>query len=225
MDASFWNDCFGAPTSDFVYGTAPNKFIEREARRLPQGASVLALGAGEGRNAVFLAGQGFDVTALDYSEAGLIKTRHLATERGVRVETVQADVTSWTPKRVWDAVVIAFLHLPAPHRPALYQSIQQALRPGGLLIAEWFHPRQRAEGYESGGPPAKSMMIGPEELKKHFAPASGEALLCEVTEQALNEGTHHQGPAAVTHFIWQREESTAATGASSTSSENARQAR
>jgi SAM-dependent methyltransferase len=199
MNPSFWNERFAA--DEWVYGAAPNAFIADQAARLPEGAAVIELGAGEGRNAVFLAEQGFDVTALDYSAEGLRKTRTLADERGVSVDTIRADVMEWAPERTWDAVVIAFLHLPPEARPALHRRIRQILRPGGVLIAEWFRPEQVTEGYSSGGPPRAEMMLTPDELRADF-PEAGIQLL-ESVETELSEGPHHQGPAAVVRFVWQ----------------------
>lgn len=200
MGAEFWNDRYRSEA--FVYGTAPNRFVQQQVHRLPAEGEVLALGAGEGRNAVFLAEQGFDVTALDYAAEGLRKLRALAAERGVSVETVQADVRAWTPSQTWDGVVTTFLHLPAGARPALYRTMQKALRPGGVLLAEWFRPEQITEGYESGGPPAVDMMVTADELRAHF-PAGG-ILMLRAVEAHLDEGAHHSGPAAVVQCVWQR---------------------
>ena len=199
MGAEFWNDRYRSEA--FVYGTAPNRFVRQQVDRLPAEGEVLALGAGEGRNAVFLAEQGFDVRALDYAAEGLRKLRALAAERGVSVQTVQADVTAWTPSRTWDGVVTTFLHLPSEARPALYRTIQKALRPGGVLIAEWFRPEQITGGYESGGPPSVGMMVTADELRTHF-PVDG-ILMLRTVEAPLDEGPHHRGPAAVVRLIWQ----------------------
>lgn len=200
MGAEFWNDRY--KTDAYVYGTAPNRFVQEHVDRWDDGESVLVLGAGEGRNAVFLAEQGLDVTALDYAAEGLRKLQALADGRGVPVQTIQADVTTWTPARQWDGVVCTFLHLPATARPGLYRIMQTALRPGGVLVAEWFRPEQITEGYESGGPPAVDMMVTEDELRSHFDAAGVRVL--RAAETVLDEGVHHRGPAAVVRFVWQR---------------------
>jgi SAM-dependent methyltransferase len=200
MSATFWNDRFRSDT--YVYGTAPNRFVRAQVNRWSEDASVLELGAGEGRNAIFLAEQGRDVTALDYAEEGLRKLKQLAEARGVSVDTVQADVTTWTPDRQWDGVVNTFLHLPPAERPALYQTMQAALRPGGVLVAEWFRPEQITGGYDSGGPPTVEMMVTEDELRTHF-PEKGVQLLRAV-ETTLDEGPYHRGPAAVVRLVWKR---------------------
>lgn len=196
--AEFWNDRFAK--EEYVYGEAPNVFVETAADRwLPENAEVLVLGAGEGRNAVHLARQGHTVTALDYAAEGLRKTERLAAEAGVDVETIQADVRTWTPERTWDAVVTTFLHLPADERPTLYRLIQHCLRPGGVLVAEWFRPEQRTEGYTSGGPPAPAMMVTADELRTHFD--AGEIEQLDADEPVLKEGMH-RGPAATVRLVW-----------------------
>lgn len=196
--STFWDDRFSDDT--YVYGVQPNQFIEEAVDTwLPASGDVLALGAGEGRNAVYLARQGHTVTAVDYSAEGLRKTRRLAGEWDVSVDTIQADVRDWTPDRAWDAVVVTFLHLPVPDRPPLYRLIRRLLRPDGLLVAEWFRPEQRTEGYTSGGPPDPDMMVTPEELRTHFA-AEGIVHL-EEAEPMLEEGMH-RGAAATVRFVW-----------------------
>ena len=200
MSATFWNDRFQSDA--YVYGTAPNHFVRDQVGRWPAGASVLELGAGEGRNAVFLAEQDLAVTALDYATEGLRKLDQLADTRGVSVNTVHADVTAWMPNRTWDGVVSTFLHLPPEDRPKLYQTLQAALKPGGIIVAEWFRPEQVTGGYDSGGPPSVDMMVTEDELRAHF-PGEGVQLLRSV-ETSLDEGPHHRGPAAVVRLVWER---------------------
>lgn len=198
--AAFWDARFESEV--YTYGVRPNAFITEEAGRIPAGAEVLDLGSGEGRNAVWLAEQGFRVTALDYAEAGLGKTGALAAKRGVAVETILADAAYWMPERRWDAVVCTFLHLRLGERLRLYTAMQAALRPGGLLLAEWFRPEQRTDGYTSGGPPTLDLLTKPRELLQHFI--WGEILRCESAEVTLNEGPFHQGPAATVRFIFRK---------------------
>ncbi|MFO8099788.1 MAG: class I SAM-dependent methyltransferase [Salinibacter sp.] len=198
--ANFWNDRFAA--EEYIYGTPPNAFVRRAAETwLSDPQDVLALGAGEGRNAVFLAQQGHAVTALDYAAEGLRKTARLAAEANVDLNTLRADVREWVPDRTWDAVVTTFLHLSPAERPALYDLIRQCLPPGGHLVAEWFRPEQRTEGYTSGGPPDADMMVTPDELRRHFSGDGIEHL--EVAEPTLDEGMH-QGPGATVRFVWRR---------------------
>lgn len=198
--ATFWDDRFD--TDEYVYGAQPNAFVASAAGTwLEESCEVLDLGVGEGRNAVYLAQQGHTVTAVDYSAQGLRKTRRLADEKGVSVDTIEADVREWAPERDWDAIVVTFLHLLPDERPPLYHWLQEHLRPGGILIAEWFRPEQRTEGYTSGGPPDPEMMVTADELREHFQEAGIEQL--GSAEPTLEEGMH-QGPAATVQFVWRR---------------------
>lgn len=196
--ADFWNDRFSA--DQYIYGVEPNDFVKTAAAHwLSEPQAVLDLGVGEGRNAVHLAQQGHTVTAVDYSVEGLRKTERLAKQTGVNVETIQADVRDWSPNRTWDAIIVTFLHLAPNERSELYTLLRRCLRPGGPLIAEWFRPEQRTEGYTSGGPPDVDMMVTPEELREHFDDAGIEELT--VAEPMLDEGMH-EGPGATVQFVW-----------------------
>jgi SAM-dependent methyltransferase len=199
--AAFWNDRFGDDA--YVYGTAPNAWVADAAPTfLATPTDVLDLGAGEGRNAVFLAEQGHRVTAADYSEAGLRKTQELAEKQNVRVEAMHVDVATWTPQRTWGGIVVTFLHGPDAWRAHLYALLHDSLAPGGCLIAEWFRPEQRTKGYTSGGPPRADMMVTADELRTHFDASGIERL--DVATPTLNEGPHHRGPAATVRFVWRK---------------------
>lgn len=194
-DARF--DCAG-----FTYGARPNQFVAEMASQIPAGAEVVDLGSGEGRNAVWLAEQGFAVTAIDFAASGLAKTQALARQRGVSVETARADLGFWRPERQWDAAVCTYLHLRVGERLHFYTAVQAALRPGGLFIAEWFRPEQRTQGHTSGGPPTVDLLIDPAELEQHFR--WGTVHRCEAVDVTLAEGSFHLGPAAVVRFVFER---------------------
>lgn len=198
--ARTWNKRFSG--SAFIYGTEPNAFLVTQAALVPPHADVVELGAGEGRNAVWLAQQGHRVTVVDYATEGLAKATRLARERGVTLDPIEADVTAWQPDRTWDAVVATYLHLPPPDRPTLYRLVQRILKPGGVFIAEWFRPEQITGGYKSGGPPSAEYMVTAEELAAHFS--SDGILVLEEVETELQEGTHHRGPAAVVRIVWRK---------------------
>jgi len=202
MDPSFWNSRFDR--DHFVYGTAPNHFVATQRDRLSPGTTVLDLAGGEGRNAVYLAAHGCEVTLLDYSATALQKAERLAEEQDTSIDTIHADLTTWTPGRTWQALTATYVHLPVQWQPRLYTLMQEALAPGGTLIAEWFRPEQRTDGYTSGGPPNVDMMVTAQELRDAF-PAEG---IEELTEPivSLSEGPGHSGEAAVVRLIWTKPE-------------------
>mgnify|MGYP001027100547 CR=1 FL=1 len=98
---SFWNTRF--QDENYIYGTEPNAFLSESQKKLQLSGDALAIAEGEGRNAVFLAEQGMNVTAWDYAESGLRKTEKLAASRDVTVKTELVDLNeaSWTKDR-WD---------------------------------------------------------------------------------------------------------------------------
>lgn len=197
---SFWDQQFAA--EGFKYGTAPNAFLTTQVSRLAPGAEVLVPGDGEGRNGVWLAQQGFQVTAVDSSAVGLNKAGALAAERGVRLNTVCADLSTWAPEPASvDAVVLVYLHLPPSLRADVHAKLAQALRPGAWWIMEAFHPQQLQ--HSSGGPKDEAMLYTPEMISADLAPWLGpqEAITVSTT---LDEGPGHQGLAQVTRWVGQR---------------------
>ena len=95
MDATSWNDRYR--TEDLIWRAEPNRFLVEEVVGLSPGRA-LDVACGEGRNAVWLASHGWRTTGVDFSVEGLAKARRVAAERGVVVEWIEADVTSWLPR-------------------------------------------------------------------------------------------------------------------------------
>jgi SAM-dependent methyltransferase len=201
-NAEFWNERYDDDA--YIYGTAPNAFLAEaaEAHFPAPPATVYDLGAGEGRTAVFLATRGYDVTAVDASGVGLRKAHALAARHSVRIDAQEADLTTWAPEEEKDAVVCSFLHFAPADRPRLYRMMQAAVRPGGIVAAEWFRPEQRTQNRPSGGPPSVDLMITADELREHF-PEDGIVYL-EDAQPVLSEGEHHKGPAETVRLVWQR---------------------
>ena len=156
MEKAFWETRYAEP--GFAYGTEPNAFMVSQQQRFVSGQKVLLIGEGEGRNAVWLAKQGLQVTAVDQSETGLAKARALAEQNGVSLTTLCADLTTWTwPRAEFDFVLSIFVHFPPEVRRRIHHACLEALKPGGSLIMEAFTPEQLA--YASGGPPRKEMLF------------------------------------------------------------------
>jgi 2-polyprenyl-3-methyl-5-hydroxy-6-metoxy-1,4-benzoquinol methylase len=197
MVMNFWDQNFSI--DGYKYGTAPNAFLVEQQQRFQPGSAVLVPGDGEGRNGVWLAQQGHRVTAMDGSAVGLHKAQALATERGVAVQTVLGDLADWTPEPCsFDAVVLVFVHLPPAVRVGAHRRLAAALRPGGWLLLEGFHPQQLQ--HRSGGPKDPAMLFTPELLRDDFARLLEEELAWE-GEVALDEGPGHQGLAHTTRWL------------------------
>lgn len=196
---SVWNERYAGEA--FAFGTEPNAWLASVADRLKPGSRILALGEGEGRNAVWLAQQGHRVEAVDASAVGLAKARRLAEERGVTLTTTVADLAEYRPEvAAYDAVILVFLHLPPALRAAVHGLAEAALVPGGLVVLQAFTPRQLA--FTSGGPRQAELLYDAELLRGDFRGITWEALREEELE--LEEGPLHRGRAAVVGGLGRR---------------------
>lgn len=199
MKNDFWNQRFSEP--GHAYGTEPNAFLASNKQYLKPGMKALAVADGEGRNGVWLVGQGVDVLSVDASEVGLRKTRELAQGRGLTIHTELADLTRWAwPKNAFDIVAAIFIHFPPEHRARMHEKMRQTLKPGGVLIMEAFTPEQLK--YKSGGPQVKEMLYTAEMLRTDFR--ADEILLLEERLTDLNEGPYHRGLASVVRLVLRR---------------------
>jgi SAM-dependent methyltransferase len=198
---AFWNERYAG--ADYAYGTAPNEFLVSCLAKLPPRGRVLCLADGEGRNGVWLAQQGFDVTSVDIADAGLRKARALADHAGVTLATVQADVTGFDlGNAAWDAIVSIFLHLPAPARRALHARCAAALKPGGVFVFEAYTPEQVA--YASGGPVKEpALLVTLAEVATEFPGCRVEHRFSG--ERRVVEGTLHHGVAHVAQLVARRD--------------------
>lgn len=182
---------------DFVYGTSPNDFLQSQVDRLPMGR-ILCLAEGEGRNAVFLAEQGFDVTAVDQSSVGLAKAQTLATERGVDITTIVADLAdAHIEPKAWDGIVSIFAHMPPEARRHLHREVVSGLRSGGVFLLEAYRPEQLQ--YGTGGPPTAEMMMDLNELRGELAGLEFDYAVDTVRD--IHEGRLHSGQGAVVQVV------------------------
>ncbi len=198
-DSAAWDARYAAQPG--MFGQAPNRFLESWAPRLPRGGRALALGDGEGRNGAWLAGQGLEVLALDWSATGLRRAAALAAARGVALATETTDLTRWNwPDARFDVIAWIFLHLPPADRAAVVAGALRALAPGGLLLLECFSPAQ--QGRASGGPRDPSLLWTRTIAEACFA--NLDMLECLEGTVRLDEGPKHQGPAEVLRGAWRR---------------------
>lgn len=151
MDAQAWDERYAA--SELVWSREPNATVAAECAELAPGRA-LDLGAGEGRNAIWLAGRGWDATAVDYSQVALDKGRRLAGDLPVTWEC--ADATRWSGTG-FDLAVVAYLQLPAEGRRAAARNAVSALRPGGTLVWLAHDSTNLAEG--TGGPQDATVLM------------------------------------------------------------------
>ena len=196
LTPKFWDDRYSA--AQYLYGTEPSEFLAEHCLALPAGGEILCLADGEGRNGVFLAKKGMRVTGVDSSAVGLAKAERLAAQRGVPFTAVVADLSVWELGEArWDGVVSIWAHLPAPIRASLHPRLARALRPGGVLLLEHYHPRQL--GYGTGGPVDPTMMLTLDELDAAFA--GWVCVHAFEGERVVIEGSGHGGKSYVTQAI------------------------
>jgi SAM-dependent methyltransferase len=199
--ADHWNERYRA--ADYFYGTEANDFLKQQVHRLPPGGAVLCLAEGEGRNAVYLATLGFQVTAVDISPVGLEKARKLAASQEVSIETIVSDLADYRfGDRAWDAIVSIWCHLPTTLRTRVYRDVARALRPGGVLIHESYTPAQIALG--TGGPKDPDLLPTLEHLRRELSPLRVD--LGIERERDIHEGARHRGRSAVVQVIAVSEE-------------------
>lgn len=129
---------------------------------------ALDLAAGDGRNAIWLAGQGWDVTAVDFSTVALERARRSATAAGVAVDWVLGDLLEWRPApRSFDLVAVIFLHLPGDERRSVYTAAAEAVASGGLLLVVGHDRSNLEEGV--GGPQDPAVLFTPSEITADLA--------------------------------------------------------
>lgn len=185
----------------FAYGTEPNDFLQSEYSRIPKGGKVLCLAEGEGRNAVFLAQQGYVVTAVDQSAVGLEKAQEFAAKNGVEITTVVADLADYdVAAEAWDGIVSIAAHVPAQLRKDLHKQVVKALNKGGVFILEAYTERQ-IETAGVGGPPAsqKQLFMSLDELESELNGL--DFVVGAEVERHISEGKYHQGESAVVQVV------------------------
>lgn len=198
-DSQAWDARYAA--QPWMFGQAPNRYLESLAPRLPSQGHALALGDGEGRNGVWLARRGLAVTAVDWSATGMTRAAELASAQGVPLVTETADLTRWYwPEARYDLIAWIFLHLPPEDRAVVVAGALRALAPGGVLVLECFSPAQ--QGRRSGGPREPALLWTRAMAEDAFA--SLEVLECLEGTVCLEEGPKHQGAAEVVRGMWRR---------------------
>ncbi len=192
-----WDQRFAA--DDYVFGTEPATALLKLETYLVPGGKTLVVADGEGRNSVYLASKGFDVTATDYSEVGLSKARRLAKKRNVYVLYVVEDIfeRDW-PSEQYDNVVAVFIQfVPPSHMTKVLSGLATALKPNGTLLVHGYTPKQVEFG--TGGPPNPEHLYTEAMLRDVYQRL--DIRLCEAYEDMLDEGSGHSGRSALIDFV------------------------
>lgn len=190
-----WDERYSA--EEYAYGKIANTFLQANYNVIPKG-KVLSLAEGEGRNAVFLARQGYTVTAVDSSQVGLDKARKLAEEHGVEIECIHADLTDFDlGEAQWDGIVSIFCPLPSVVRKQVHAKVQAALKPNGTFLLEAYTPKQIS--YGTGGGSTVDFMQSKSTLTSELDALTFNHL--HELEREVVEGIYHTGLASVVQAI------------------------
>ncbi|MFZ4797728.1 MAG: class I SAM-dependent methyltransferase [Bacteroidia bacterium] len=190
-----WNQRYAE--KDFAYGVLPNEFLAEQLEKLAIG-NILFPCEGEGRNAVYAALNGWNVTAFDFSEAGYEKANLLAKQNNIVFDYKIADALEikFEPES-FDVIAMIYAHFPVPIRALFHAKMLSWLKPNGIIILEAFNPLQLNN--KSGGPKNISMLYTEEIIENDFKNITTKMLSLESI--ILNEGKYHQGKANVIRYI------------------------
>lgn len=190
-----WNQRFA--TEHYVFGQEPNLYLLSQAAHLVPG-TALAVADGEGRNGVWLAQQGLQVDAFDFSDQALSKAQALAKGRQVQVNFVCSDWQSfdWQPAHYDNVVGIFFQFATPEERSVLFARMLSSLKPGGTLIIQGYTPRQL--DFNTGGPGKLSHLYDQALMLEAFAAL--DILDLRTYEADITEGTGHKGMSGLLGF-------------------------
>ena len=192
-----WNERYAEP--DYLFGEEPNEFVRAAVHYFAAGQSVLCVADGEGRNSVWLAERGLDVTAFDFAPNAVEKARQLARQRNVHVDLQEGDLHTWNFVPGWfDALVVIFIQFLAPEERAnAFARMQSAVKPGGLFLLEGYRPEQLQ--YRTGGPGAVENLYTRKWVQSTFQ--GWEILELHEYDAVLREGTRHTGMSALIDLV------------------------
>jgi len=183
-------------SDEYIYGLKPNKFLITNLNKLKPG-KILLPGDGEGRNSIYAAKLGWNVTAFDYSSSGKEKALRLAESNKVDIIYEISDVETFNSSEKFDVISIIFLHLPKETRVKFHKSLHKFLKPEGQVILECFSKSQINNN--SGGPKNLELLYSLDDLKNDFSEYKIDFI--EKTDTVLDEGPLHQGKADVIRLI------------------------
>ncbi|HEX3073953.1 MAG TPA: methyltransferase domain-containing protein [Ignavibacteriales bacterium] len=180
---------------EYYYGTEPNEYLKKQLGKLKPGA-LLLLGEGEGRNAVYAAKNGWNVTAVDFSEAAKTKALLLAEKNSVQINFITADLNNFIPQsEAYDAVGLIFIHLPEELRIKTHQNAVSSLKQGGHIVLQAYDHDQLLLGKDSGGPKDINLLYTLEDIYTDFH----ELEIAHFSKELvyLDEGPFHHGEGSV----------------------------
>lgn len=207
MDATEWDSRYrlareaSAGRAGRLWSAVPAQIVQDTVSPFPPGRA-LDLATGDGRNAIWLAGHGWTVTAVDFSAEAIGQAGAHAAEAGVSVDWQVGDATVWEPAgESFDLITVIYLHLPEPALRAVLARAAGWLSPGGHLVALG-HDRANLET-GAPGPTDPDILYTPELLRSSIDPASLGAcrvVRCETIRRDLATDPEAPGDRAAATF-------------------------
>ena len=187
---------------EYIFGKRPADALVKLEHHLVPNGRTLVVADGEGRNSVYLASRGFDVTATDYSKVGLAKAKALAEEHNVSVNYIFEDIfdRDLTSQQYDNVVAIFIQFVPPSHMRSVLRGLSTATKPGGTLLLHGYTPQQVTFG--TGGPPNPEHMYTQAMLREIYQDLN--ITVCEEYLADLDEGLGHSGRSALLDFIGKR---------------------
>ncbi len=195
-----WNERYS--NEAYAYGLEPNDFLKQELEKINP-TKILFPAEGEGRNALFAASLGWEVSAFDIAHEGKNKAMKLAQERGLNIDYQVGNLSELNYSATqFDAIALVYAHFPAAIKSELHKGLSNLLKPGGIIIFEAFsksHLDYIAKNEKVGGPKELDMLFSIEEIQNDFN--NYEVILLEEKEIELQEGLFHNGTGSVIRFV------------------------
>ncbi len=196
----FWDERYAEEA--YVYGEKPNAFFKEQLDALNPG-KILLPADGEGRNGVYAAEEGWEVSAFDISHTGKEKADQLAEKKGVQINyKVGSLEDQYYEAESFDVIALIFAHFPPHLKQDYHQQFVDLLKPGGILIFEAFskdHLAYSAKNPKVGGPKNRDILYDTDELENYFSTLEKHTLI--QTEVELSEGAYHQGTGSAVRFV------------------------
>ena len=196
-DAAYWDERYGS--SEALWSGHVNAIVRDETGQLSPGRA-LDVGCGEGGDALWLAGRGWEVVGADVSRVALDRAASRARETGLDGRTTweQRDLLAWTPPAdAYDLVCAAFMHLPTTERREVYAGLAAAVAPGGTFLVAAHHPSDRDVVPR---PPQPDLFFTAEEMVADLrdGPGSWEVVTAEARPRTARHPDGHQVTVHVT---------------------------
>ncbi len=196
----FWNERY--KEDEYAYGKEPNEYLKAKLRELKPG-KILFPAEGEGRNAVYAAKLGWEVSAFDVSTEGKKKALRLAEEEKVEINYQTTSLENLNYKKGdFDVIALIYAHFAPEMRKDYFNYFKYILKSGGKLIFEAFgpkHPDYQNLNPTVGGPKEEKMLFSEKEIREAFQDLIFEEFY--EGEVELREGKFHKGKGWVIRFV------------------------